>query len=155
MSGELRWVIVTSRAGEVGERDLVTDPAARALGGALHQDRAASRKRSSLESFAEEIEPDLRLQPGGLSPLNPKTALFFLAFLPQFVHPEQGSVVTQLAALGFVFVTMSAVYNALIAFAAGHVAGWVARHPSIGRWQGRVIGTIYLGLGVRLALQEK
>ncbi|MFG1400237.1 MULTISPECIES: LysE family translocator [Roseixanthobacter] len=87
--------------------------------------------------------------------LNPKTALFFLAFLPQFVHPEQGSVVGQLATLGLVFVAMSAVYTALIALAAGHVAGWLARHRGIGRWQGRVIGVIYLGLGIRLALQER
>jgi threonine/homoserine/homoserine lactone efflux protein len=87
--------------------------------------------------------------------LNPKTALFFLAFLPQFVDPEQGSVAAQLAVLGLVFVAMSAVYTALIAFAAGHVAGWLARHRSIVRWQGRFIGAIYLGLGMRLALQEK
>lgn len=87
--------------------------------------------------------------------LNPKTALFFLAFLPQFVHPERGSVVAQLAILGLVFVVMSAIYTALIALAAGQVAVWLARHRSIGRWQGRVIGAIYLGLGVRMALQER
>lgn len=87
--------------------------------------------------------------------LNPKTALFFLAFLPQFVHPEQGSVATQLLVLGLVFVVMSAVYTVLIALAAGRVAGWLARHRRIGRWQGRVIGAIYLGLGIRLALQER
>ncbi|MET4797501.1 LysE family translocator [Bradyrhizobium sp. LB11.1] len=87
--------------------------------------------------------------------LNPKTALFFLAFLPQFVHPERGSVVAQLAVLGLVFVIMSAIYTALIALAAGQVAGWLARHRGIGRWQGRVIGAIYLGLGVRMALQQK
>jgi threonine/homoserine/homoserine lactone efflux protein len=87
--------------------------------------------------------------------LNPKTALFFLAFLPQFVHPEHGSVVSQLAVLGLVFVAMSAVYTALIALAAGHVSGWIARHRRIGRWQGRVIGAIYVGLGVRLALQQR
>jgi threonine/homoserine/homoserine lactone efflux protein len=87
--------------------------------------------------------------------LNPKTALFFLAFLPQFVHPEHGSVVLQLAVLGLVFVAMSAVYTAIIALAAGHVSGWIARHRGIGRWQGRVIGAIYVGLGVRLALQQR
>jgi threonine/homoserine/homoserine lactone efflux protein len=87
--------------------------------------------------------------------LNPKTALFFLAFLPQFVHPERGSVVAQLAVLGLVFVIMSAIYTALIALAAGQVAGWLTRHRSIGRWQGRIIGAIYLGLGVRMALQQR
>lgn len=87
--------------------------------------------------------------------LNPKTALFFLAFLPQFVHPERGSVVAQLAVLGLVFVIMSAIYTALIALAAGQVAGWLTRHRSIGRWQGHVIGVIYLSLGVRMAMQQR
>ncbi len=87
--------------------------------------------------------------------LNPKTALFFLAFLPQFVHAEQGPIVVQLAVLGLVFVAMSAVYTAMIALAAGHVAAWLVRHRGIGRWQGRVVGTIYVGLGIRLAMQER
>lgn len=86
--------------------------------------------------------------------LNPKTALFFLAFLPQFVDPNHGPV-AQLATLGLVFAGMSAVYTALIAVAAGSIGQWLKRHRGIGRWQGRVIGTIYLALGVRLALQER
>jgi threonine/homoserine/homoserine lactone efflux protein len=87
--------------------------------------------------------------------LNPKTALFFLAFLPQFVRPEHGAVSLQLATLGLVFVGMSAAYTALIALAAGHLAGWLRRHRGIGRWQGRVVGSIYLALGARLAFQER
>jgi len=86
--------------------------------------------------------------------LNPKTALFFLAFLPQFVDPGHGPV-AQLATLGLVFVGMSAVYTALLALAAGSIGQWLKHHRSIGRWQGRVVGTIYLALGVRLALQER
>lgn len=87
--------------------------------------------------------------------LNPKTALFFLAFLPQFVRPERGFLFGQFAELGLIFVAMSAVYSSLIAFAAGGVAKWLVRHKAIGRWQGRIVGTIYIGLGVRLAMQER
>jgi threonine/homoserine/homoserine lactone efflux protein len=87
--------------------------------------------------------------------LNPKTALFFLAFLPQFVHPTRGAVALQLATLGIVFSAMSALYTAAIAIAAGRVSGWLARHRGIGRWQGRIVGTIYLGLGARLAFQQR
>jgi threonine/homoserine/homoserine lactone efflux protein len=87
--------------------------------------------------------------------LNPKTALFFLAFLPQFVHPEHGGAVAQFAVLGLVFVGMSAAYTSLIAMGAGAFGRWLKRHRSIGRWQGRIVGTIYLGLGIRLALQER
>ena len=72
----------------------------------------------------------------------------------QFVDPGHGPV-AQLATLGLVFVGMSAVYTALLAFAAGSIGQWLKRHRSIGRWQGRVVGTIYLALCVRLALQER
>ena len=87
--------------------------------------------------------------------LNPKTALFFLAFLPQFVHPEQGFVFGQFAELGLVFVGMSAAYISLIALAAGQVSHWLVRHKRIGRWQCRIVGIIYISLGIRLALEER
>ncbi len=87
--------------------------------------------------------------------LNPKTALFFLAFLPQFVRPGHGAIAAQLATLGLVFAVMSAGYATMIAIAAGQVGRWLSRHRQIGRWQGRVVGTIYLTLGVRLALQQR
>jgi threonine/homoserine/homoserine lactone efflux protein len=87
--------------------------------------------------------------------LNPKTALFFLAFLPQFVRPANGAVTWQLFELGGVEVAMSIVYTSLIALAAGSVGRWLIRHPAIGRWQGKVIGAIYVGLGLRLAAQQR
>lgn len=87
--------------------------------------------------------------------LNPKTALFFLAFLPQFVHPERGSVVAQFATLGVVFVLMSLCYSSLVALAADRVGHWLRRHRRIGRWQGKLVGALYLGLGLRLAVQQR
>jgi len=104
--------------------------------------RAVSPGRAFVQAILSEI-------------LNPKTALFFLAFLPQFVHPENGPVIAQLATLGAVFVLMSAAYTTLIAVGAGSFGRWLARYRAIGRWQGKVIGSIYVGLGVRLALQER
>ena len=87
--------------------------------------------------------------------LNPKTALFFLAFLPQFVRASDKDVVLQFAVLGFIFAAMSAIYTTLIALAAASLGLWLGHHRRIGRWQGRIVGVIYLGLGVRLALQER
>ena len=69
--------------------------------------------------------------------LNPKTALFFLAFLPQFVHAENGPVMLQLAELGLIFAAMSAVYSSLIALGGGAVRALLIRYRSIGRWQGK------------------
>ncbi len=87
--------------------------------------------------------------------LNPKTALFFLAFLPQFVHPARGFVIGQFAVLGFIFVGMSVAYISLVALAAGHLSDWLKRHSRVGRWQGRFVGVIYLALGAKLMLQER
>lgn len=87
--------------------------------------------------------------------LNPKTALFFLAFLPQFVRPEQGFVIGQFAELGLIFVGMSAVYTSLIALAAGEVGRWLVRHKRIGRWKDRIVGTIYITIGIRLAMEAR
>ncbi len=87
--------------------------------------------------------------------LNPKTALFFLAFLPQFIHPESGSVIAQFSLLGIIFVGLSICVTSVLAIAAGSVRGWLGRNRSIGRWQGKVIGSIYMALGVRLAFQQQ
>ncbi|HIC80154.1 MAG TPA: LysE family translocator [Kiloniellaceae bacterium] len=87
--------------------------------------------------------------------LNPKSALFFLAFLPQFVKPENGSVSLQLIVLGVLFVLMGLVSTVAVALGAGSLGAFLRRNPLVLRWQGKVVGTIYCALGVRLALQEK
>jgi len=87
--------------------------------------------------------------------LNPKTALFFLSFLPQFTNPGRGAVWAQLLVLGAIFAAMSIAYTALLALGAASVAGWLTRHSAIGRWKGRLVGSIYIGLGMQLALQER
>ena len=87
--------------------------------------------------------------------LNPKSALFFLAFLPQFVAPENGYVSLQLMALGLLFVLMGLVSTVVVAICAGRVGAFLRRNPVVLRWQGRFVGGIYCALGIRLALQEK
>jgi threonine/homoserine/homoserine lactone efflux protein len=87
--------------------------------------------------------------------LNPKTALFFLAFLPQFVNPESGSVAIQLSVLGIVFVFLGLLSTIVFAVSAGGLGNFLRRHPAVLKWQGKLVGTIYCALGVRLALQER
>lgn len=87
--------------------------------------------------------------------LNPKTALFFLAFLPQFVRPEHGSTALQLATLGAVFVLLGLVSTIVFAVGAGRLGNLLRRHPAVVKWEGKVVGTIYCAVGVRLALQER
>lgn len=87
--------------------------------------------------------------------LNPKTALFFLAFLPQFVRPEHGSVALQLAILGIIFVSLGLVSTVVYAVSAGRLGSFLSRHPKVLKRQGKAIGTIYCALGVRLALEHR
>jgi threonine/homoserine/homoserine lactone efflux protein len=87
--------------------------------------------------------------------LNPKTALFFLAFLPQFVHPERGSSFLQFAVLGLIFVGLSAVYTTLIALTIRPLGKLVKRLSWLGRWQGKIVGTIFISLGLKVATQHR
>ncbi|MBR0815540.1 MULTISPECIES: LysE family translocator [Bradyrhizobium] len=87
--------------------------------------------------------------------LNPKTALFFLAFLPQFVKPEHGAPALQLAILGVVFVLLGLFSTVVFAVGAGRLGNLLRRHPAVVKWQGKVVGAIYCAVGVRLALQER
>jgi threonine/homoserine/homoserine lactone efflux protein len=86
--------------------------------------------------------------------LNPKSALFFLAFLPQFVQPRNGAVPAQLAVLGILFVIMGAFSTMMFAIAAARIGSFLRRNATVTRWQGKVVGAIYCTLGIRLALQE-
>ncbi|MEP4194044.1 MAG: LysE family translocator [Aliishimia sp.] len=87
--------------------------------------------------------------------LNPKTALFFLAFLPQFVVPENGSVVGQLTILGLTFALIGFFSTIVYSVVAGGLGDFLRRNPTVLRWQGKIVGSIYCALGIRLTLQDR
>jgi threonine/homoserine/homoserine lactone efflux protein len=87
--------------------------------------------------------------------LNPKSAIFFLAFLPQFVQTQKGAVPLQLTMLGALFVVMGLFSTMIFAIGAGRIGGFLRKNSAIARWQGKVVGSIYCALGVRLALQDR
>ena len=84
--------------------------------------------------------------------LNPKTALFFLAFLPQFVDPDAAYPAVQIAVLGLLFVLLGLVTDSAWAIAAGTAGGLLRRSQRFMRAQRYVTGTVYVGLGVATAL---
>lgn len=86
--------------------------------------------------------------------LNPKTALFFLAFLPQFVNPDVGSVTLQLLTLGGIFVAMAIVTDGTYALLASTAGGWLKRNKSFLHAERYLVGGVYIGLGVTAALAE-
>ncbi len=83
--------------------------------------------------------------------LNPKTALFFLAFLPQFVNVSHGSVTWQLFILGVIFVSMAIVTDSLYALLAGTAKQWLKGNMHLIRGERYVAGCIYIGLGILAA----
>jgi threonine/homoserine/homoserine lactone efflux protein len=83
--------------------------------------------------------------------LNPKTALFFLAFLPQFVDPSRGAVAAQVAFLGLLFTIMGMTSDALYALVAGTAGRWVKHNGRYLRWERYVTGGVFIGLGLTAA----
>jgi len=81
--------------------------------------------------------------------LNPKTALFFLAFLPQFVDPDRGAIAPQVLALGVLFIAIAMVSDSTYALVAGSVRGWLGERRKA---LARISGCSYVGLGVLAAL---
>lgn len=84
--------------------------------------------------------------------LNPKTALFFFAFFPQFVDPSRGSVDTQILLLGCVFVLLGICSDGLYALLAGTLGHWLRGDPRFIRAQRYFAGSVYIALGVGTAL---
>ena len=86
--------------------------------------------------------------------LNAKTALFFVAFLPQFVDPSQGSIAWQILALGCIFVMLAVVSDSMYALLAGTVGQWLRNSHKVVRAERYVVGGVYIGLGLTAGLVD-
>jgi threonine/homoserine/homoserine lactone efflux protein len=87
--------------------------------------------------------------------LNPKVALFFLAFLPQFVDSRRGSVALQILFLGVVFNLGGTLVNLGVAYAGGTLGDLLRRNPRFALVQKWFTGMVFIGLGARLAWQRR
>ncbi|MBF0276893.1 MAG: LysE family translocator [SAR324 cluster bacterium] len=84
--------------------------------------------------------------------LNPKTALFFFAFLPQFVDPAKGSPVLQVLFFGIIFVVLGIVSDGVWAILAGSLRNWLKENQNFLTFQRYFAGTVFIVLGVLTAL---
>jgi threonine/homoserine/homoserine lactone efflux protein len=84
--------------------------------------------------------------------LNPKTALFFFAFLPQFVNPEKGNVTAQSLILGAIFVGCAIITDSMYALVASSLAGRLKGNRNFQKGQRYFAGLVYIGLGITTAL---
>lgn len=96
----------------------------------------------------------LFLQGATTEVLNPKTALFFIAFLPQFVEPVAGPVWLQMLILGAIVPIAMLPCDLIVALTGGALARRLAHSAALRRWLNRVSGGVLVGLGLRVALAE-
>lgn len=116
----------------------VTTLRASRSGAGLSPDRAMSSRRVFVDGFV-------------VNALNPKTAVFFLAFVPQFVDPARGSATAQLLLLGGVFIGLGVVTDGAYAVGAAWVAGKVRPTAGPRPWGRWLTGATYIGLGAATA----
>jgi threonine/homoserine/homoserine lactone efflux protein len=86
--------------------------------------------------------------------LNPKVALFFLAFLPQFVSPDSPSKPLAFLALGVIFDLNGTLWNLIVAWSAARIGGRLSASGRLKAWFNRCVGAVFIGIGVRLALSQ-
>ena len=101
---------------------------------------------SALEAFRQGVFVDL---------INPKSALFFMAFLPQFADLSVGHVPLQLMALGMTVILVGFVVESLAALGAARLTCVLRERPKFTVWLDRLLGCLLIGLGIRLAFQQR
>ncbi len=87
--------------------------------------------------------------------MNPKVAIFYFSYLPQFVIPNSGNETIQLFILGVTFATLTFALKAPIGFISGLLSFWIKTRPIILKYIHRTSGIILIGLGLRLAFEER
>lgn len=115
-------------------------------------------RRGDDEVSAERLPRSLRrvyVQGVVVNVLNPKTALFFLAFLPQFVDPATGHAGLQALVLGLTFMALGMVSDSAYALLAAHLGGWLKARRSFARRQRQVTGSAFVALGAVAAVAGK
>jgi len=86
--------------------------------------------------------------------LNPKVAIFFLAFLPQFVVEGAGPIGAQLFLHGSLIIVVAAFIEPPLVILGAKLTGYLAQNNKVAAWMDRILGTLFISLGIRLALSE-
>ncbi|MEI6305794.1 MAG: LysE family translocator [Deltaproteobacteria bacterium] len=87
--------------------------------------------------------------------LNPKVALFFLAFLPQFVATGAGSIPLQMLLLGFLFMMQAIIIFSMIGYFSGVIGSYIIERPGFSKYFDFLTAGVFTSLGIRLALTQR
>jgi threonine/homoserine/homoserine lactone efflux protein len=109
-----------------------------------------------LQTSAPMTKPSALFWQGILSNvLNPKIAIFFLAFLPQFVDQGGGHIAWQMVILGLTFACFGLCFLLVVGYSSGTIGRWLTYRPQYAQYFQRLAGGILIVLGIRLALTER
>ncbi len=115
-----------------------------------------TRRQFALVETAEPIQKHKLYSQGLLSNVfNPKVALFFWAFLPQFIVGEPDSITWQLVGMGILFAIFGFIFLSLVGFFSGYIGNWLNKKPAVNSRMRWITGSVFVGLGVRLALTKR
>ncbi|MFT5660695.1 MAG: threonine/homoserine/homoserine lactone efflux protein [Sulfurimonas sp.] len=112
---------------------------------------------TSLDNKVKTISSAKKLYFRGIlmSSTNPKVAIFFLAFLPQFADPLNGSITIQMLILGTMFNVAGFLVFSIVSFFAGHLGEWLKNSQRAQTILNRIAGTIFMGFAIKLAVSER
>ncbi|MGD0586841.1 MAG: LysE family translocator [Oryzomonas sp.] len=115
------------------------------------------RERAAIRLAKADDRPGAALFKRGfiMNVLNPKVAMFFLAFLPQFVTPKASHFALQMLFLGFIFMLQAIVIFCLIGYFSGSIGNLILTRPRIGKYLDFMTAGVFTSLGIRLALAER
>lgn len=113
----------------------------RSSGTSLEADGAIQGKESAWKAFKQGVLIDI---------LNPKVAIFFMAFLPQFLREDHGSTAFQLMYLGMIVILVALFVEAIIVMLAAKIAGKFRDNKQYSIWLDRIVGTVFVALGLKL-----
>jgi threonine/homoserine/homoserine lactone efflux protein len=137
--GVVKWVGAAYLA-YLGARSLLSS------GKAFAFDGTTIAKVTPLAAYRQGVMVDV---------LNPKAAIFFMAFLPQFVDRAKGHIPLQIFALGLLTVAAAIPWEAALVIGASRLTTALRRRPNVGKWLERAFGGMMIGLGLRLAAEQR
>ena len=115
------------------------------------------KDRSAIKLSHADDRPSAALFRRGfiMNVLNPKVAMFFLAFLPQFVTPNTAHFPLEMLLLGFIFMVQAVIIFCLIGYFSGSIGSFLLARPRIAKYFDWLTAGVFASLGVRLALAER
>jgi threonine/homoserine/homoserine lactone efflux protein len=122
---------------------------------ALWRARRASTTATSIPHVHSASGSHLVVHAAVAGVLNPKVAVFFVAFLPQFVDPDRGAVLAQFVGLGVLLACFGFTFDTTLSAVAGRARDRLLGSRRFTAWRERVTGAVMIGLGLRLALEKQ